>query len=115
MEIETAKQGAEIMREVAGRMVHWDEPAESKTSDIRILESLVKKMISLEKQEAKQMTQDLKMLWKLAGNMVNESIKNGIKPDLTIMEQVATKIIRLVGERPRTEEDIFKTQPNKKE
>jgi hypothetical protein len=89
-EIETRKQGGDILRKVACRMVHWDERAESKTSDIRILEILVKKVISLEKQEAKQMTQDLKILGKLAGKMINDSGKNGIKPDLTIMEQVAT-------------------------
>jgi hypothetical protein len=91
-------------------MVHWDEPAESKTCDIRILDSVVNKVISLEKQEAKQMTQDLIDLGNFARKMINDSGKNGIQPDLTIMEQVATKINGLAGERLRTEEEIFQTQ-----
>ena len=68
---------------------------------------MVKKVISSENQEAKQMTQDPKILGNLAGKMINVSGENGIRPDLTIMEQVATKIIGLAKERLRIEEHTF--------
>jgi hypothetical protein len=103
----------EILKKVAGRMAGWDEPAESKTSDIGILKSVVKKMIASENQEAKEMTGDLKILGNLAAKMINDSGKNGIKPDLGIMEQVAAKIIGLAAERMENEEEIFKTQSTK--
>jgi hypothetical protein len=68
---------------------------------------VVKKVISSENQEAMQMTQDPKILGNLAGKMINVSGENGIRPDLTIMEQVATKIIGLAKERLRIEEHTF--------